>query len=93
MLDEELHKEKDNFIYDNAYKTSAGAKPLRIRFNKVDESIKTHDKISILYYLIIVIAIKFVRRLIILEMKKVVLQIVLIIILQESDLIHINFYL
>ena len=35
-------------IYDISYKTSTGAKPLRIRFDKVDGFIKIHKKISFL---------------------------------------------
>ena len=45
-LDENLYKEKYfNFI---SYKTSTGAKPLRIRFNKIDGSIKTNNRIRCL---------------------------------------------
>ena len=35
-------------MYDISYKTSTGAKPLRIRFDKIDGFIKTHDKIRYL---------------------------------------------
>ena len=50
LLDEKLYKEKKNFFlsYEISYKTSAGAKPLRIRFNKIDGFIKVHDKIRYL---------------------------------------------
>ena len=45
LLDEKLYKENDeNFlIYDISYKTSMGAKPLHIRFHKIDGFIKIHD--------------------------------------------------
>ena len=47
LLDEKLYKEKyeNILIYDISYKTSTGAKPLRIRFDKIDGFIKIHDKI------------------------------------------------
>ena len=37
LLDENLYKEKNEniFIYDISYKTSTGAKPLRIRYDKI----------------------------------------------------------
>ena len=50
-------------------------------------------KLSIQYYLIMTCLIKFVIRLNILQVKKVVLQIVLIIILERSELIDIILYL
>ena len=41
LLDEESYK---NFLtYDISYKTLIHAKPLRIRFNKVDEFIRVYD--------------------------------------------------
>ena len=50
LLDEKLYKEKYEIIliYDISYGTSTGAKPLRIRFNKIDGFIKIHDKIRYL---------------------------------------------
>ena len=47
LLDEELWKENHEniLIYDISYKTSMGAKPLRIRFDKKDGDIKVHDQI------------------------------------------------
>ena len=47
LLDAKLYKENfENILVDDiSYKTSAGAKPLRIRFNKIDGFIKIHDKI------------------------------------------------
>ena len=46
LLDENLYKEnhKNILICDISYKTSAGSKSLRIRFDKVDGFIKIHDK-------------------------------------------------
>ena len=42
LLDKKLYKEKyeNILIYDISNKTSTGAKPLRIRYNKIDEFIK-----------------------------------------------------
>ena len=50
LLDEKLYKKKcENIsIYDMRYKTSKGAKTLRIRFDKIDGFIKSHDKIKYL---------------------------------------------
>ena len=47
LLDEKLCKEKykNILIYDISYKTSMGAKPLHIRFDKIDVFIKLHDRI------------------------------------------------
>ena len=44
-----IKKKNENvLIYDIWYKTSAGAKPLRIRFDKVGGFIKLHDKVRYL---------------------------------------------
>ena len=50
LLEKKIYKEKyeNTLIYDISYKTSEGAKPLRIRFDKIDGFIKTHDKIRYL---------------------------------------------
>ena len=50
LLDKKLYKEKNKniLIYDISYKTSTGAKPLRIRHEKMDEFIKIHNKIRYL---------------------------------------------
>ena len=50
LLDKKLYKEKyeNILIYDISYKTSRGAKPLRIRFDKIDGFIKINDKIRYL---------------------------------------------
>ena len=41
-------KSKNILIYDISYKTSTGAKPLRIRYNEIYGFIKTHNKIRYL---------------------------------------------
>ena len=50
LVDEKLYKEKcqNILIYDISYKTLTRAKPLHIRFNKIDGFIKIHDKIRYL---------------------------------------------
>ena len=50
LLDKKLYKKKyeNILIYDISYKTSTGAKPLRMRFDKIDGFIKIHDKIRYL---------------------------------------------
>ena len=47
LFGKKLYKEKYEsiLIYNISYKISAGAKPLRIRFHKIDGVIKIHDKI------------------------------------------------
>ena len=80
-------------IYDSSYKTSTTTNPLRIRNNEIDGIIKIHNGIRYLVFLILVGLIKFVIELNILLVKKMVLQIVLIIILQESKMIYVILYL
>ena len=65
-------------VYDVSYKTLTVPKPLRITFDKIDGFIRVHGDEFI--YLIM-------------DVKKVVLQIVLIIILERSELIYIILYL
>ena len=50
LLDQKLYKEKHEniLIYDISYKTSTGAKSLRIRFDKIDVFMKIHDKTTYL---------------------------------------------
>ena len=50
LLREKLCKENDEniLIYDISYETSTGAKPLLIKFNKIDGFIKTHNGIRCL---------------------------------------------
>ena len=54
LLDEKLYKKKfrNILIYDISYKTSAGAKPFCIRFNKIDGFIKTYNGIRCLALLL-----------------------------------------
>ena len=49
-LDETLYKEnyENILIYNISYKTSTGAKPLRVKFDKIGRFIKIHDKIRYL---------------------------------------------
>ena len=50
LFDEKLYKEKfeNILIHDISCKTSTGAKTLHVRFDKIDEFIKTHDRITYL---------------------------------------------
>ena len=50
LLNGKLYEEKfkNILIYDISYKTSMGAKPLRVRFNKIDGFIKIHNNIRYL---------------------------------------------
>ena len=49
ILDEKLYKKyKNTLIYDISYKTFMGAKPLRIRFDKIHGFIKISDEIRYL---------------------------------------------
>ena len=66
-----------------------GAKPLCIRFDKVDGFIKIYDETRYLLSFGPKNMIQFMIELDILQVKKVVLHIVLIIILQESELIQV----
>ena len=44
LLDEKSYETSDNIlIYDISNKTSTSAKPLHIRFDKIDGSIKIHN--------------------------------------------------
>ena len=49
LLGEKLYREKYEYIliYDISYKTSTGAKPLSIRFDKIDGFIKIYEKLDI----------------------------------------------
>ena len=49
-LDKKLYKQKNKniVVYDISYKTPTGAKPLRIRFDKIDGFVKIHNKIRYL---------------------------------------------
>ena len=70
-----------------------GTKPLRIRFHEMDGFIKIQDKIRYLVLFDYGHCDKICDKIKYLLIKKVVSQIVLIIILQKSELIHIIFYL
>ena len=89
LLDEKLYKEN----CDISYKTLTGAKPLRITYDGIDGFIKIHDRIKYLvlyghaWFDKICDMIKYLMG------EKMVLQIALIIILQESELTHIILYL
>ena len=50
LLDEKLYKEKyeNILVYDISYKTSTGAKPLRIRYDEIDGFINIHNGIRYL---------------------------------------------
>ena len=49
LLDEKLYKTCENvLIYDILYKIFMGGKPLRIRFNKINEFMKIYDGIRYL---------------------------------------------
>ena len=77
-----------------SYKTSTGPKPLCIRFNKTDGFIFIlNGKIKHLILFDYGLFIKICDKIKYLITKKVVLQIVSIIVLEKSKLIHINLYL
>ena len=46
LIGEKLHE--NILIYDISYKTLIGPKPLRIRFDKIDEFIKIYDRTRLL---------------------------------------------
>ena len=94
LLDEKSHKISENIlIYDISYKTFMGGKPLRIWFEKIDGFIKIYDGIR---YLVLFGSKRYdatYNRIRYLETKKMILQILLALILQESELVHIILYL
>ena len=86
LWNEKSYKTYENiFIYDISYKTFMDAKPLRILFEKMF-CFKIYDGTV---YLVLF----GLERLDILLAKKLVLQILLAIILQESESIHIILYM
>ena len=95
LFDEKSYKNRyvNILIYYISYETFMGAKRLRIRFDKINEFIKIYDGIRylVLYdykrYNAIYDRIKY------LISEKVVLQIELIVILEESSLIHLILFL
>ena len=87
-----LQKYKNISIYDISYKTSTGGKPFHVRFNIIDGFLKINDGIRYLVLFNCSWCDKiFLIGLNMLQVKKVVLQ-TLIIILQESELIHLILY-
>ena len=90
LLDEKLCKEKyeNILIYHISYKKSIGAKPLHIRFDKIDGFIQIHDKVRYLVLFDYSYCDEICDKIKYLISEKSGIQIVLIIILQESELIH-----
>ena len=91
-LEEKLCKENNEniLIHEISCKSSTDAKPLRIRYDKINGFIKIHNKIR--YLVLFDWCDKVYDRIKHLISETVVLQIVLIIILQESELIHMILY-
>ena len=94
FLEEKLYKERNGniLVYGISYKTSTGAKPLRIRFDKIDIFIKIYDKIRYLVLFDYSYCNKICDKMkyLISEKKSEITDSInqLIIILQESELIH-----
>ena len=90
-----LYKEiyENTLIYNVSYKTSTCAKLLHIRFDKIDVLIKIHEKIRYLVLFDYSYCDKICDKTKYLISQKVILQIVSIIVLQESELTHIVLYL
>ena len=85
LLDEILYENVS--VYDILHKTSTGPKPLRIRFDQIDGFVMVHDgKIKHLVLFDYGLLDKICNNL---KVKKVLLQIVLIKILEGSEFIHI----
>ena len=65
LLEKKLDNEKykNILIHNISYRTSTAAKPLHIRFNKIDGLIKIQKKIRYLVLFYIVVLIKFVIKL------------------------------
>ena len=81
-------------VYNISYKTPTGPKPLRIRFHEKDGFIiSLHGNIKHLILFSYGLFNKICDKIKYLISKKVVLQTVLIIILERSELIHIILYL
>ena len=90
LLEEKSYKTYENvLICDISYKTFMGSIPLRIKFDKIDGFIKNYNGIRYLILLDYGWCGKICDRIKYLINEKVVLQIVLIIILEESELIRI----
>ena len=81
-------------IFQFQYKTPTGPKPLRISFDKIDAFVITLDgKIKYLTLFDYGLFNKTCDKIKYLISRKLVLQIVLIIILERSELVHIILYL
>ena len=96
LLDEKLYKEKyeNTLIDDISYKTSMGAKPLCFRSDKIDRFIRVRgDEIRHLLLFDYGLFDKACDRIKYLISEKVVLEILIIITLEKSELIQIIIYL
>ena len=77
----------DILVYDISYKTFMGKNPLRIRFDKMDGFIKIYGGIR---YLVLLEYTEIFDKIIPCKCKiAIVLEKILIVILQESELIHV----
>ena len=81
-------------VYNSSYKTPTGPKSLCVRFDKIDEFIISHDG-KIKHFILFHYGLfnKICDKVKYLMSRKSGLQIVLIIFLEESELIHIIIYL
>ena len=86
-------KYENILIYHISYKSSIGAKLLHIRFDKIDGFIQSHDKVRYLVLFDYSYCDEICDKIKYLISEKSGIQIVLIIILQESELIHMTLYL
>ena len=94
LLDEKSYETYENILIPAiSYKISTAIKPLRIDFNKTSGFTKIHGKIRYLVLFAYSYCDKICDKIEYLISEKVVLQIVLFIILPESELVHVNFYL
>ena len=92
LLDEKIYENIS--VYEISCKTSTGPKTLRIRFDKIDGFIRVRgDEFRYLVLFDYGVFDKICDKIKYLISEKVVLQIVLIITLEKSELIHIIFYL
>ena len=92
LLDEKLYENIS--VYNISYKTSMSPKSLRIWFDKIDGFIRVRGhELRRLVLFDYGLFDKFMIRLNIFYVKKVVLLIVIVIILEKSKLIHIFLYL
>ena len=89
ILFDKKKKYKYILIYGISYKNFVGSKLFHINFDKQMDLLKFMIELDIQYYLLIGSMIKFLTMLNILKEKKMVLHIALIIVLKESELIHI----